>query len=448
MSILIKEYLGSEINSSEKSNFVDLKESASLHNTISENSIMVDIEGIHVGPTRNFTWYTEEALKSSISSWNKPYNRPLILHHNEKDGKIIGRVLAVKYTDVNTRSKTGALVFTCNVSDSEGKEGVKDGRLATTSIGVIAHDVRCSICGNNIAENGECEHERGEVYDKQVCYWKIYSMEAKELSYVIVPSDVYAHNVKVYSPTNSKFLKEEVEEKVSKTLDLKEGAEKDPVIEEVVKEEKEVKEPEVKVEKEEKEEKEEEVSEKTLMDKILELEQELVKLKAEVKASEKKVKDAEQLKENAETELMNVSMQLKEMSLEHLFMLREKLNRPALLIENLMIRSQDSIMDSIFDLKEELGANTIIELKEENTEKSEKIELTESSKEVTESVKDTIKNIEKVESDVLVDENKDSTVNLSENDEKKSSLNIKESQLDSNSNNEAIINMAKNYFDL
>lgn len=166
---------------------------------IKKGSLMQNIEGIHVGPTRNFTWYTESALLSSKKSWTSPYLRPLIMHHNETDGKIIGRIHEAEYVTVNTRSGTPALRFLCNIPDKDGIEQIQDGRLNTTSIGVIAHDVRCSICDEQVEidENGnsECGHDRGTEYDNKTCYWMIYSMEAKELSYVIVPSDIYAHNL-------------------------------------------------------------------------------------------------------------------------------------------------------------------------------------------------------------------------------------------------------------
>lgn len=138
------------------------------------------------------------------------------MHHNEKDGQIIGRVHSVEYTEVDTRGNTPALVFTANVGDEEGKKGIKNGTLSTVSIGVIAHDLRCSICGTNLAEEGLCEHEKGEYYDvdgeQELCYWIIEKMEPKEVSYVIVPSDAYAHNLRVYDAIKKK--KSEVKESV------------------------------------------------------------------------------------------------------------------------------------------------------------------------------------------------------------------------------------------
>lgn len=171
---------------------------------ISPNSIMVDFEAIHVGLTRNYTFYTEEGIQSSVPTWTKPYLRPLIMHHNEKDGKIIGRIHHADYTDKKTLSGTGALLLTANVPDKEGIEGIQDGRLKTTSIGAIVHEAKCSICGQNIAEYGPCEHERGVEYDDKLCYWIITKMEAKELSYVIVPSDIYSQHTRVYKPDKTK----------------------------------------------------------------------------------------------------------------------------------------------------------------------------------------------------------------------------------------------------
>lgn len=190
------------------------------------------------------------------------------MHHNEKDGQIIGRVHSVEYTEVNTRGNTPALIFTVNVGDEDGKKGIKNGTLSTVSIGVIAHDLRCSICGTNLAEDGLCEHEKGEFYEvegeQQLCYWIIEKMEPKEVSYVIVPSDAYAHNLKVYDAVKKK--KSEVKESVennnpfaelieatkvkSKVEDTKEGKQIDEEVEkgsDVSKpEEEEAKEPETK----------------------------------------------------------------------------------------------------------------------------------------------------------------------------------------------------------
>ena len=188
---------------------------------IDPESIMVDIEGLHAVTTGNYTRYIPIALENSIYSWTHPFHKPVIMHHNEKDGKIIGRIISVEYKSDGTRSGTPALVFTVNIPDDEGKRQIKDGRLLTVSVGISATDCRCSICGKNIAEYGPCEHERGHEYGGEICYWDIYAFTGKELSYVITPSDPYTHNLKIYSPTSDhlKNIKEQLDMQLQEVLD-------------------------------------------------------------------------------------------------------------------------------------------------------------------------------------------------------------------------------------
>lgn len=447
MSIIIKEYLDSDIKNTDANQHFSLTEDYRNLNTVSENSLMVDIEGIHVGPTRNYTWYTEKALKDSIPTWTKPYERPLILHHNEKDGKIIGRILNAEYTTRNTRSGTGALIFSCNIPDEEGKNGVKDGRLKTTSIGVLAHDVRCSICGQIITEDGECEHERGMKYDDETCYWMIYKMEAKELSYVIVPSDIYASNIKIYS-TKASSLKENFKEEgelcMAKTTTVEE---KETVIDEKI---------EVKTKEEEKE---QESETETLKATILELQKTIKELEDKVKKYEKDATEEKKMRENAEGELVRINKQLKEFAIEQILVLRNQLKRPVLAKEKLENRSQESLMDSILDLKEELNIDGNIPLAEENDDKvkEDKIDIKENIEEIKENeneaidgnnVEESIFSIEKPQKESLIDKGKDVLSKNMEEKEKNFALNVKENEEDSNNNYEEELNYIKNYYKL
>lgn len=206
MAIELCEYCGFSFDPTRKTGMTQHADKSLTEGAenIPENSLLADIEGIHSAPfaTRNYTRYSKECLRNSVPYWTKPYRRPLIKHHNEKDGKIIGRILNVEYEEKSKNlPESGALLFTASIPKEPESSDVKSGLLETVSIGVIAHDVRCSICGQNIAEDGLCEHERGQVYDGQTCYWDVLSMEPKELSYVIVPSDSYAKNVNLYTST-------------------------------------------------------------------------------------------------------------------------------------------------------------------------------------------------------------------------------------------------------
>jgi len=204
MSIILKEYCGYDMRTIQNSkNNVHFKESAEDYFAPKPDTLMVEVEGIHAYPfyTRNFTRYMPEALKKSQKKWTSPYLKPLIKHHNDQNGEIIGRIYDASYTEQTSIKNVGGLVFTVSVPDKKAEKEVEDRLLETVSIGVSADDVRCSICGSRIinAEDGCPEgHTRGCVYENETCYWDIYDIEPKELSYVIVPSDIYAKNVKVY----------------------------------------------------------------------------------------------------------------------------------------------------------------------------------------------------------------------------------------------------------
>lgn len=448
MKIELREYVETKSN---KNSNVNLKENYSSIEPVSKKSIMQDIEGIHAGPTRNFTWYTKEALKSSIPSWTQPYQKPLIMHHNEEDGKIIGRVVRAEYKENNTRSGTPAIVFTCNVPDKEGKEQILDGRLKTTSIGVTALDAHCSICGHPLQIDpgtGECVcgHIKGQKYGGNICYWTITRMEAKELSYVIVPSDKFAHNLRTYYPdgksietqeslnNNTEINLKEGEinnmsfSKIVKNNDLQEGA----IINEAngqavpteddgtvlsseatqTQNETNTQQEEVKTEEEVKENKE--LTMEELQKEVANLQNEIETYKNTLKDTKKllvaaqgkideltnEVKEEKQLRENAENDLLETKSEFRESLEANVNSFREMLNKQPLSKEVLATRATTSLKDSILDLKEELkSSNARIDLKE--------------AKDPT--LKNEFDNFEKNNKSNCVKENKtDSNINMTE----------------------------------
>lgn len=413
MAIEIKEYVGHEFVSVNSTTSITNLSEGHVETYIDDNSLMVEIEAIHSRVTRNNTYYSPECLKESVPYWTNPYERPVIMHHNERDGQIIGRVKAVEYKEADTRSGTPALVFTANVGDEDGKKGIKNGTLSTVSIGVIAHDLRCSICGTNLAEEGMCEHEKGETYEGKLCYWIINKMEPKEVSYVIVPSDIYAHNVRVYDAVKKK--KSEVKESVdnifedlikstqqivdsiqeSTTTETQEGTQVDeevkkgdeikpeeqPTTTEPKEEEKEEgekapestedeKESEVDESKKEEDNKEEDKSEEgeegqkeeektednkeleTAKAKIAELEKEVKTLKAENEKLSNRADNEKKLKEAAESKLVAYQAKEKKTLAEQVNKLRTDLNLPAEDEAILIESSEDTLRNTIKQLNE------------------------------------------------------------------------------------------------
>ena len=412
-------------------NGMDMQESVApalafqpVSSAMSPDSIMVDIEGIHSIVTRNFTYYTPECLKKSAPYWTTPYERPVIMHHNDRDGVQIGRVKVAEFLE-ETRAKVPGLLFTCNIGDEAGIKGVKNGTLSTVSLGAVIHKATCSICGQNIAAEGECEHQRGRKYDGKLCYWLMEEMEPKELSYVIVPSDRYANTVKIYKPKDigakesyneggndedmgifdnidlpltEPEAKEAAEESVEQVEAQEATEEKQPEVQEEVKVEEPVVAEEPKEEVVVEEPKEEEVEEveevqennekgiddmskEELADKCKELMKQVDGLLEDVKYLKSKLDKERGFKEALELEVLQMKQVQKMHLAEQVVSLRKELGLREETMEDLMMLSEESLNSSI---------KTFMEFKESNTFN--------------------VNTLPKIESKALVDDEADNTI--------------------------------------
>ena len=429
MSLEIKEEISAVIFYKDVGS-LDAKESVAIapafqavSSAVSPDSINVDIEGIHSVVTRNFTYYSPECLKKSAPYWTSPYEKPVIMHHKDKDGVQIGRVKNAEYLE-QTKPGMPGLLFTVNIGDEAGIKGVKNGTLSTVSIGAIIHKATCSICGQNIAAEGECEHKRGRHYDGKLCYWIMDDMEPKELSYVIVPSDKYANTIKIYEP-HKKAIKESYNEgDVDQTMDIFKDlnlsmAQPEPKVEPAAEEVQEVEtteaaapvaepkqeevvpEPEVPVEPkqeekdpepkpEEKEEpkedeKEEDKSKEELLDLVKKQEKIIAELKDDIKYLRAKLDKEREVKESLEIEILQFKQANKLHLAEQIVDLRKELGLREESIDDLMMLSEESLNSSI---------KTFMEFKESNTFNVNKLPKIDSSAIVSEQEDNTIKEVQ------------------------------------------------------
>lgn len=184
--------------------------------------IIVDIDAIHNGPTRNFTWYTEKFFKNSLGSWTAPFPKPVLQDHIvagfdsgiDAKGRVIGaRVEKIDGEALADGSKPVVLKLAAFIPDYEDIQKIIDGRYQTVSIGSSASKVTCSICNSNIVED-YCGHFRGRTYEKEVdgktkkdvCYWIVEAGEASEVSFVNNPADKNA----VITGVRNKLAKNEM----------------------------------------------------------------------------------------------------------------------------------------------------------------------------------------------------------------------------------------------
>lgn len=479
MAIELQEYVGATaIEVTAPLSKISLQEGYT-QTYIDENSLMVDIEAIHSIVTRNNTLYTPQCIKDSIPYWTAPYERPVIMHHNERDGVIIGRVKSANYIENSERSGTAALELVVNIGDEEGKKGIKNGTLATVSIGAIAHDIKCSICGQNLVEEGLCEHDKGEIYNGKKCYWIVNKIEPKEVSYVIVPSDIYAHNTRVYDAVKKNrnnevkesmenifadlilesgladALTESKEEEVKEGAQINEEVKPDAKVEESeIKEEPKAEEGEKEGESEkteepkEKEEAKSEEKENKEQDEAKEDDKEAKKEKEE----EKKEEESKEPKEDKSKELEEENKALKkqiadlEAKVEKLTKAveNEKTLKESAEAELLSFRTakKKSLVETINSLRTQLSlpqenVETLIESSEESLNLTIK-----SLEEFVQVQKKTLSGLSIIESPVAVSEEKDNTII-----EKKVDTNVKESTNDSNKNFESdLLNLMSTFF--
>ena len=425
MSLEVKEEISAvifykEVGSMDAKESVDIMPAfQAVSSAVSPDSINVDIEGIHSIVTRNFTYYTPECLKKSIPYWTSPYEKPVIMHHKDKDGVQIGRIKSVEFLE-KTRAGMPGLLFTCNIGDEAGVKGVKNGTLSTVSLGAIVHKATCSICGQNIAAEGECEHKRGRKYDGNLCYWIMEEMEPKELSYVIVPSDKYANTIKIYKPRKNDTQESYNEGDVDNTMDMFKDLElsmaqpeEAPAVQEAAKEEEkaeevkeepavapEVVEPEqpaeepvkedepkaevVEEQPEPKEEKDEDKSKEELLDLIKQYKKQVDELLDDVKYLKGKLDKERGLRESLELEILQVKQVNKMHLAEQVVNLRKELGMREEAMEDLMMLSEESLNSSI---------KTFMEFKESNMFNVNKLPKIESPALISEEADNTVKEV-------------------------------------------------------
>jgi hypothetical protein len=399
MSLLLKEYCGFK-PVKDNGNTIELKEAAFNDlTTPATGTLMVEVEGIHSHPfsTGNFTRYMPEALKKSVPAWTHPYLKPLIKFHNDQNGRIIGRVYNAEYTEKTSVEGAGGLIFTIAVPDQEADKDVQNRLLETVSIGITATDVRCSVCGAQIEDEHEgCPngHTLGSLYEGQYCFWDIYAFIPKEVSYVIIPSDPYAKNIRTYR-IGDKGIQMAASDNGIKGIPLQEGSggnsPTEMNIEELKKKlaeaEAKIKELEAKLAEKPEEDVEAIKAENEKLNKTIEeIKAELDKLKESSDADKKAVEDAKAAKASAEEEAskskadveilrkekedaeangIKIQESYRNFVTDTLNSYRKILGKVELKEEELKDRAIDSLNDSIADLRNEIASLNKLDLKED-----------------------------------------------------------------------------------
>ena len=211
----IREHLGIDLRSS-----IDPSVARRILESSSPDvpSIMIEIEAIHCGRTKNDTIYTAKEMRKAVKSWTSPYNKPFIWNHESGGGffggaaKPFGRVISAKYTNhpivagiAPTKGDEdwgeGAEVVTVKVTDSEAINAIIGECFLTTSIGTSIESASCYVCGANPLVE-DCPHDRGRFYENKRGGWLLHGQTRNEISSVNIPSDVRSQITKILQNEN------------------------------------------------------------------------------------------------------------------------------------------------------------------------------------------------------------------------------------------------------
>lgn len=156
----------------------------------SKRKLVVTVEGIHAGMTKNKTFYPGTTLEASIGSWTDPHPKPVLKNHDTYT-EPLGRIVHAEYgNSILTSSTTAKLKL--EISDQDAIEKVLDGRYLTLSVGGSANSVVCSVCAKDMVKEGFCGHYRGRTYDGKEAHWIIKQYTGDEISFVNMPADVFS----------------------------------------------------------------------------------------------------------------------------------------------------------------------------------------------------------------------------------------------------------------
>lgn len=173
----------------EKNNSFKLTESAGA----GKRKLIVTVEGIHTGMTKNLTFYGGETLEASVPTWTTPHAKPILTNHNEYS-EPLGRIRHAEYVESVIAPGKYTTRMKLEITNQEAIDKVLDGRYLTLSVGGSANKVTCSTCGRNIVAEGFCGHYRGRKYEgkTEATHWMIGEYTGDEISFVNMPADVFA----------------------------------------------------------------------------------------------------------------------------------------------------------------------------------------------------------------------------------------------------------------
>ena len=193
----------------------------------------------HSGRRINNRIYSVKGQQKGIASLTNPYNKPIIRHHDQSTDPI-GRFIGGEWQDLESEYMSilkndlsafnslrhafdsdepeymykslkqfgllknkdwtglGRMRVQANITDKDAIEKFLDGRYLTFSAGSSTNRHVCSICNEDWALSGPCEHSHGRDYDGETCVFVCGDFEVVEGSVVTTPADTLSQVISIH----------------------------------------------------------------------------------------------------------------------------------------------------------------------------------------------------------------------------------------------------------
>ncbi len=193
----------------------------------------------HSGRRINNRIYSVKGQQKGIASLTNPYNKPIIRHHDQSTDPI-GRFIGGEWQDLESEYMSilkndlsaynslrhafdsdepeymyrslkqfdllknkdwtglGRMRVQANITDKDAIEKFLDGRYLTFSAGSSTNRHVCSICNEDWAVSGPCEHSHGRDYDGETCVFVCGDFEVVEGSVVTTPADTLSQVISIH----------------------------------------------------------------------------------------------------------------------------------------------------------------------------------------------------------------------------------------------------------
>lgn len=211
--------------------------------------LRVRIAATHAGKiTRNNGFYLPHKMQAGAATFTAQFPKPVQVHHDaERDP--VGRVIAARYVDLSGQVKDswkakkltdsvfdsklfdsfiagtlpykelldvankyfiqdaklddpdyeglGYIEIIADITDPDAIQKVVDGRYMTGSTGAATNQAVCSVCKQDWAADGKCEHRPGQLYDGVKCVLIAGDLFYDEYSFVNKPADRHSRVIEV-----------------------------------------------------------------------------------------------------------------------------------------------------------------------------------------------------------------------------------------------------------